>query len=98
MGTLPTTTATTTTTTSKTTTTTTTTTTSKTTTAKTTITTTVVPTTTGAATTTSQGMVCMPTPGLPPNGASASNCAKCARGYRWWPCNTNPSICTCTGR
>merc|ERR1711972_426576 len=87
------------TTTSKTTiTTTSTTTTSKSTTAMTTITTAVVPTTTGAATTTSQEMVCMPTPGIPPNGASASNCAKCARGYRWWPCNTNPSICTCTGR
>merc|ERR1719240_1257527 len=40
---------------------------------------------------------CLPTPGLPPNGATTSNCARCAEGYQWWPCNTKPAICTCTG-
>jgi len=41
---------------------------------------------------------CTPTPGLPPNGATSSNCQQCADGYPWWPCNTNPAICSCTGR
>ena len=41
------------------------------------------------------GMTCLPTPGLPPNGATPKYCAQCAEGYEWWPCNTDPAICTC---
>eukprot|EP00930_Biecheleria_cincta_P020329 TRINITY_DN1530_c0_g1_i2.p1 TRINITY_DN1530_c0_g1~~TRINITY_DN1530_c0_g1_i2.p1 ORF type:complete len:311 (-),score=54.44 TRINITY_DN1530_c0_g1_i2:233-1165(-) len=48
-------------------------------------------------TTREQGKTCRPTAGLPSNGATDSNCALCAAGYQWWPCNTNPAICTCTG-
>jgi len=51
---------------------------------------------TASTTTKAQGKSCTPTPGSPPNGATASNCAQCAAGYPWWPCNTNPAICTCT--
>jgi hypothetical protein len=40
-------------------------------------------------------MTCLPTPGLPPNGATPEYCAQCAEGYEWWPCNTDPAICTC---
>lgn len=50
-----------------------------------------------AFTSTAGARTCVPTPGLPPNGATASTCAQCAAGYEWWPCNTNPAICTCTG-
>lgn len=55
-------------------------------------------TTTAAAATTAAagGTVCTPTQGLQPNGATDANCAQCARGYKWWPCNTNPAICTCS--
>lgn len=54
-------------------------------------------TTTQESTTSAVGRTCLPAPGLPPNGATASNCAQCAAGYKWWPCNTNPAICACTG-
>merc|ERR1719502_1481712 len=30
-------------------------------------------------------------------GATDSNCAKCATGYQWWPCNSQPAICDCSG-
>lgn len=63
------------------------------------MTTTVPPTTTAAPTTTtsqSGTMTCVPTEGLPPNGATPTNCQQCANGYQWWPCNTDPAICTCS--
>eukprot|EP00435_Cladocopium_sp_Y103_P055262 s1163_g18.t1 len=66
--------------------------------ATTTAMTTAPPTTTTTTTTTSQSgsMTCVPTEGLPPNGATPEYCQRCAEGYKWWPCNTDPAICTCT--
>eukprot|EP00437_Effrenium_voratum_P043830 CAMPEP_0181484300 /NCGR_PEP_ID=MMETSP1110-20121109/45910_1 /TAXON_ID=174948 /ORGANISM="Symbiodinium sp., Strain CCMP421" /LENGTH=628 /DNA_ID=CAMNT_0023610127 /DNA_START=47 /DNA_END=1933 /DNA_ORIENTATION=- len=55
------------------------------------------PATTRATTTPGSGeLVCVPTQGLPPNGATVENCKRCANGYKWWPCNTEPAQCTCT--
>merc|ERR1712048_1422538 len=41
------------------------------------------------------GMTCKATPGLN-RGVSDASCAKCANGYKWWPCN-DAVLCECTG-
>ncbi|CAJ1434349.1 unnamed protein product [Effrenium voratum] len=53
-------------------------------------------TTSTTTTSVSGSLTCVPTEGLPPNGATAANCQRCAEGYKWWPCNTDPAICTCS--
>jgi len=40
-------------------------------------------------------VTCAPAPGTNA-GATITNCAKCANGYKWWPCNTQPPICICS--
>jgi hypothetical protein len=46
------------------------------------------------------GAVCSPTPQESlPAGVWATTtewCAKCADGYQWWPCGTDPVLCTCS--
>lgn len=54
------------------------------------------PPTTTTTTSGSGSMTCVKTEGLPPNGATNENCQRCAEGYKWWPCNTDPAECTCT--
>merc|ERR1712014_431929 len=41
------------------------------------------------------GLTCKATPGLK-RGVSDASCAKCANGYKWWPCN-DAILCECTG-
>merc|ERR1712217_348852 len=41
------------------------------------------------------GMTCTATPGLN-RGVTDAACAKCATGYKWWPCN-EAALCECTG-
>merc|ERR1712048_1142454 len=40
------------------------------------------------------GMTCKAIPGLR-RGVSDASCAKCANGYKWWPCN-DATLCECT--
>merc|ERR1712066_354568 len=41
------------------------------------------------------GMTCTATPGLN-RGVTDAACAKCATGYKWWPCN-EAILCQCSG-
>merc|ERR1739845_115007 len=43
----------------------------------------------------SSAMTCTATPGLNA-GVTDTDCAKCADGYKWWPCNTD-GLCQCSG-
>merc|ERR1712003_602298 len=38
---------------------------------------------------------CVATPGLN-RGVTDAACAKCANGYKWWPCN-EAILCKCSG-
>jgi len=40
-------------------------------------------------------VTCVATPGLN-RGVSDENCAQCAMGYKWWPCNEE-GLCQCAG-
>merc|ERR1712151_1067140 len=40
-------------------------------------------------------MTCVATPGLN-RGLTDAACAKCADGYKWWPCNED-ILCKCSG-
>jgi len=40
-------------------------------------------------------MTCVATPGLN-RGVRDADCAKCAQGYKWWPCN-EAILCQCSG-
>merc|ERR1712048_926442 len=40
-------------------------------------------------------MTCVATPGLN-RGVTDAACAKCADGYKWWPCNED-ILCKCSG-
>merc|ERR1712054_549136 len=40
-------------------------------------------------------MTCTATPGLN-RGVTDAACAKCAAGYKWWPCN-DAILCQCSG-
>lgn len=42
----------------------------------------------------SGGAICKAIPGLN-RGVSDASCAKCARGYKWWPCN-EAHLCQCS--
>merc|ERR1711976_100024 len=43
----------------------------------------------------SSAMTCTATPGLNA-GVTDADCAKCADGYKWWPCNSD-GLCQCSG-
>jgi hypothetical protein len=64
-------------------------------------TTTATPSTQAPASTTTaagapSGTLCVAMPGLN-RGVSDSDCAKCADGYAWWPCN-EAVLCDCSGK
>lgn len=44
----------------------------------------------------SGGGSCTAVPGNS-HGCTNGNCAQCADGYEWWPCNVMPACCDCSG-